>query len=49
VLHHPNLIQTIATTPDEFKNSNAIDVKFETNQDFVACPFHLEVNINHAL
>lgn len=39
----------MGTTSEDDTKTNALEINFETNKDFEACPFHLELNINHPL
>jgi len=47
----PNLMGT--THNDQIESAMdekmAVDIRFETNQDFKKCPFHLDFRINHPL
>lgn len=42
----PNIIGTIQS---EAAQSHAIEIKFESNKDFIACPFHVDFNVLHPL
>ena len=39
----------LMATEEDASNEKAVWIEFETNKDFVECPFHIDININHSL